>query len=389
MRSNSKTIMIVDDEPLNHDLMEQILKDSYEVVSSMSGETCLGQLKDITPAAILLDIMMPGIDGYEVCRSIKANSAWKEIPIIFVSADDSLESRLKGYEHGAEAYFIKPINKVKLLEKVTAVLDYQEAREQQLKNTEQANKVAMQAMTTSSDLGKVLRFVQSSFTAANYDVLSKMLFETIKLFDLQACIQIRTDSNVINISQDGMSSPLEASILHYACNKGRIIDSASKSIFNHRHISIMIKNMPLDNEIRYGNIKDNICYLLEGAEARIIALQSELQLKQKKTLLTQLIREANHTMENINNDLHVLRLEGAAIVEDMLEKITDLVPQLALQEAEENQLLTITETGVEQTMALYKRGIRVDERFIRLIEQLFHAIDDEDREETPIVKSYG
>lgn len=389
MNSKTKTIMIVDDETLNHDLMKRILEDSYGVVSVTSGESCLEQLEKSLPDVILLDIKMPGMDGYEVCKTIKSNSSWKEIPVIFISADDSLESQLNGYEHGAEAYFIKPINKEKLLDKVGEVLEYQDAREQQARHAEQAGKVAMQAMATSSDLGQVLRFMQSSFTAVDYDALSEMLFETIKNFDLEACIQIRTDIDTVSLCQAGMSSPLEASILHYARNKGRIVDSGSKSIFNNQHISIMVKNMPLDNEIRYGNIKDNICYLLEAAEARIISLQSELELKQKKILLTQLIREANHTMENINNDLHVLRLDGAAIVEDMMDKMTYLVPHLALKEDEENQLLEITEKGVANTMALYKKGIRVDERFVKLIEQLFAAIDEDNDEESPVEKSYG
>jgi len=377
MSKKSNTVMIVDDEPMNHALMERILEVDYDLVSANSGEECLKKLGDNIPDVILLDIMMPGLSGYDVCEIVKSDPELKGIPVIFVSADDTLEARLKGYEFGAEDYFIKPINKEKLLDKVRQVLDYQQAKKQQAKSAEQASQVAMQALTATSDLGVILRFLQNSFTAKDYDRLTELLFEAFRHLGLDACIQMRTETSVISVCDGGASSPLEESILQYARNKGRILDSDNKTIFNHQHITMMIKNMPLDDEIRYGNIKDNMCFLLDGAEARIIALQSELELQEKRDLLVHIIQNANQTMEKINVDLHQLRLDGATIVEDMMERMDELVPLLALKEDEEKALLQITEKGIEQTTALFSKGIRVDEKFVELIQQLYGVVHEE------------
>ena len=75
-------------------------------------------------------------------------------------------------------------------------------------------------------------------------------------------------------------------------------------------------------------------------------------------------------MKKFNEDLHQLRLNGATIVEDMMDEMNDLVPRLALDEHQENSLFAVTEKGVEETTRLFNNGIRVDTRFQELMEQL-------------------
>jgi len=107
------TILVVDDTPANIQVIALILKDDYRIKVATSGEQCLEQaLGKDKPDLILLDIMMPGMDGFEVCRILKSESATAKIPVIFVTGKQDIHDEQKGFELGAVDYIIKPIRPV-------------------------------------------------------------------------------------------------------------------------------------------------------------------------------------------------------------------------------------------------------------------------------------
>jgi response regulator RpfG family c-di-GMP phosphodiesterase len=111
-------ILIVDDCPINVRILEELLGEDYELDSALDGEECLAKLLRFGPALILLDIMMPGIDGYEVCRRIKEGPLGGFTQVILVSGKASTTERLRGYEVGADDYVVKPFDHDELLAKV-------------------------------------------------------------------------------------------------------------------------------------------------------------------------------------------------------------------------------------------------------------------------------
>ncbi|QTN26181.1 diguanylate cyclase [Rhodoferax sp. AJA081-3] len=106
------TVLVVDDTPANLSLMSSLLKDTYKVKVANGGERALEIAQsDTPPDLILLDIMMPGLDGYEVCRRLKAQESTKDIPIIFITAMADVENESMGFALGAVDYISKPFNK--------------------------------------------------------------------------------------------------------------------------------------------------------------------------------------------------------------------------------------------------------------------------------------
>ena len=105
------TILVVDDTPDNLTLMQALLKDLYKVKGANNGERALKIASaENPPDLILLDIMMPGIDGYEVCRQLKVNPATRDIPVIFLTAKTEVEDEKRGFELGAVDYITKPVS---------------------------------------------------------------------------------------------------------------------------------------------------------------------------------------------------------------------------------------------------------------------------------------
>jgi len=104
-------ILVVDDDELICDLVSETLNfEGYAVEAAYSGEQALKRLETSKPDLILLDIMMSGIDGFEVCRRVLNNDTTRSIPIIFLTAKGQFEDELRGYEEGAFDYITKPFH---------------------------------------------------------------------------------------------------------------------------------------------------------------------------------------------------------------------------------------------------------------------------------------
>ncbi len=115
-------ILIVDDEPRNIRIIKRALEKKYSLEVAENGEQALGKMKESEIALVLLDIMMPGIDGYEVCTTIKNDPNYKCVKVILVSGKAMVEERLKGYEVGADDYVTKPFVREELEAKVEVFL---------------------------------------------------------------------------------------------------------------------------------------------------------------------------------------------------------------------------------------------------------------------------
>jgi two-component system, sensor histidine kinase and response regulator len=120
---SSYSILIVDDEPDNFDVIEALLpSESYQLHYANCGENALSLLEKFDPDVILLDVMMPGLDGFEVCKRIKLMSQWQAIPIIMVTALSSKEDLARCLAAGADDFITKPVNGLELRARVNSML---------------------------------------------------------------------------------------------------------------------------------------------------------------------------------------------------------------------------------------------------------------------------
>jgi len=114
---------VVDDIPVNIQLMQTYLSSvGYETIFARNGEEALIQVKDHQPDLLLLDVMMPKMDGFETCRLLKSNQETRYIPVIMVTALNEIEDKIKGIEAGADDFITKPFNKLELLARVKSLL---------------------------------------------------------------------------------------------------------------------------------------------------------------------------------------------------------------------------------------------------------------------------
>ena len=159
--NNPPRILIVDDEPFNVDYLEQELADfGYELLTAANGEEALEKIRTGDPDLVLLDIMMPIMDGFTVLGQAKADAAIRNIPIIIISANNDLQSVVKGLQKGAEDYLPKPFEPTILYARISASLDRKRLRDQE--------QVYLQSLENELNIA---RNIQQEFLPAELPVL--------------------------------------------------------------------------------------------------------------------------------------------------------------------------------------------------------------------------
>ncbi|MBN2702479.1 MAG: response regulator transcription factor [Methylothermaceae bacterium] len=122
-RESAETVMIVDDAPANLAYLSDALEDAgYRVLVATDGSQALEQLRLVSPDLLLLDVVMPGMDGFETCRRLKSHPATKTLPILFMTALSELDDLLRGFGEGAVDYLVKPVRHQEVLARVAAQL---------------------------------------------------------------------------------------------------------------------------------------------------------------------------------------------------------------------------------------------------------------------------
>ena len=137
--SAGATILIVDDEPFNVDYLEQELEDlGYQTVSAANGQEALDRVAADPPDLILLDVMMPILDGFTTCTRLKESDDTRFIPVIIMTALDAMEDRIRGIEAGADDFLTKPVDPRELIARIQTALKLKQAMDRKLAEVSRA-----------------------------------------------------------------------------------------------------------------------------------------------------------------------------------------------------------------------------------------------------------
>ncbi|WP_440952244.1 response regulator [Methanococcoides sp. FTZ1] len=140
MTGNLPKILVVDDEIDNLEMMEGYLSNEYEIATVSTGKEALEKVPQFQPDVILLDILMPVMDGFQTCKILKTSEETKFTPIILVTALSGKEDRIKGIEAGADEFLTKPFNALELRSQIRSLLKLKQQHDLLLEERDTAQK---------------------------------------------------------------------------------------------------------------------------------------------------------------------------------------------------------------------------------------------------------
>jgi len=200
-------ILIVDDTPMNIDLLEGILTPAgYIVDSAQSGEEALDKVVKVAPDLILLDVMMPKMNGYEVCRRIRANKALPYIPVIYITASENEQKNIiEGLDAGGDDYIRKPFDRAELLARIISSLRVKALYEELAKT-----KAELSRYVSLSTLKMVESKVAGQAASLNYNKYLTVLFSDIRGFTrISADMEPEDVFNNLNVNIGKQLSAIE------------------------------------------------------------------------------------------------------------------------------------------------------------------------------------
>ena len=363
-------LFVVEDDPLLQQAIVCVAEEAGEIECFGSAEACQARLATQMPDLLLLDIGLPGMDGYAFCKLLKEDAATRALPVIFISGHDSIEERLAGYDAGAEDFIVKPFAPPELLRKVRVALQLHAERralEEQLSSAEQLTSLALASM---DEAGIVLQFTGKLIGWESGAEIAEGLLELARRLGVSAAVQVRLGSSKLTQSAQGRDLPLEVSILDHLQTKERIFEFGNRGVYNFDHVTIMISDMPLAEPDVCGRIRDNLAIAAQGADARLAALESQEARARSQQGLINTLNALKHTLMQFReaHEAHRLRTSGLAfeLEEDMAKSFV----HLGLTTGQERELEELIGSRIGELTQIVDQGEELQGILTRLLREL-------------------
>lgn len=348
-----QSILVVDDEQLNVTILEELLEDEgYRIIPAYDGETAIKLFAEASPDLVLLDVMMPGIDGYETCRRIRKSESG-DTPIIFLSAKAYLDDKLKGYEAGGDDYITKPFTNEELLIKVRLILDKSATMNQLKTSSTEATSLAYQLMDTSAKVGVICRFIGESQRCRDVPSLCALFIKTARdEFGLNGAIRVVTQGKSYLHSDDGVVHTLDKEILESCQPKDRITQFGNnRALFSWGDFSLLVRNLSGD--------VDTIAILLDGFSNSLNAIQARTEML--------------HLVAQFHEQNQKLEEQAMALLDSLSDDLRDVFATTGsssnLSEEEEEALVGVVDRTSDRLHNLLAEGDRMKDQLTAALQQ--------------------
>ena len=363
-------VLLVDDDDFSIAPINQLLQQSCDTLCVNSGEDALANFDTFKPDVVLLDIDMPGLNGYDTCRQLRArdNVAAADQPaVIFISSHDTLEERLHAYDCGGDDFINKPAIPDEVLRKVQAVVKV--LRNQQRLKTEQQStyKALMDVLTDLGEHGLVIHALRSSLACQSMAELAALVIEVFGNYGLTAHVQLRPPGECLTFVNEGCVTPLEESVFAHVKNLERIFQFRRQLIINFPHVSILVRNMPIEDSDRCGRLRDYLAMIGEGCEQGAQALIRTAQIEQRTHQLQATAIAVERAMLALRQQYQQQKQQTMEIMQGLNERLVQQIFLMGLSEHQEQQIEELFDVEIDKLLDLFHRGLDFDAQFNDLI----------------------
>ncbi len=224
-------------------------------------------------------------------------------------------------------------------------------------------------MSSSSDMGLALQFVDCSIKINSRAELAHLLLETLRTLELKACIRLSDDGIAEWYQLHGAPSPLEKELIEMLASKDRIFSFEQRTQFNFNRINLLVKNMPIDEENKYGRIKELIPFLLESANARLQSISDSKTLADHEKMKIA-VSEVNKLLAEQKDTIAKGQDLFAEILNDMIKVLEEKIPFMGLDDEQEQFLMALIESKVGEAGDAADTSQKTNETFQKITETL-------------------
>jgi CheY-like chemotaxis protein len=296
-----------------------------------------------------------------------SNDEQRRPPVFFMVNNGAEPDCMRAFSAGADDYVHLPITPEALaarLKRAKVQLHDSINIRQQLSSS---STIAFQSMSMNAELGRILQFMEASFSSKTFAEVAALTLKVLNELGLNASLGVFHDGGLEYFCDDGIKRPIEQEVIENSRHLGRISDFGARTILNYPSFGLLIRNMPLDDPLRYGILKDHICYLGNGLDARCVAMITErsaneraIRIQATASVLQQMIAEMEHAKLEVTRS-STQELQG------MLDNLQFGFSNLSLTGSEENVLVNLLTESGDRIHALFKSAAEQDQLFQMLL----------------------
>lgn len=374
--SLKSTVLIVDDDKFIQKFISKTLASEFTTHCASNAEEGLQHVASLNPDIILLDIEMPGMNGYEACDALKQHSETKDIPVIFLSSKTEIREKMLGYEVGGVDFISKPCEQEELVAKLKIYTGQRTSSRELERKVENASKTALSAMTGNSELGQVIQFMEGIHETSTFQALAAHFFQLTSTLSLNSCLLFCTAEGDMFFSSTGSTSAIEKDLIPGLHKMGkRFHDFGSRTQINYPRVALLIKNMPVKNREKYGRIKDLLPAALSAMDAKIKSLDAERALVKQSNSLQLTLSNVNDTLTTLADSMSSNQDEIIQIMKEMLVELEQHLPRMGLEEDQESYLITRIDKAINNSLNVNERSNEIKSSY-KTISRLLHHVSD-------------
>lgn len=289
-------------------------------------------------------------------------------PVVFFGARDCC---LQAYQQGGfdfvlQSPAISDELPVRIRHAVEGFAQFHEL-DQRMRNSQS---VAMQAMSLNAELGAILHCLEQCFNCCDIVELSHATFSCLRDMGLSSCMSFYLYRQVNFYSDDDSFRPIDQQVITQTRGSKRIVDHEHCSLYHYEHISVLIRDMPLHDPVRYGILKDHICLLLNGVEARAAAIETQLIAESRARRSGATARVIQDIIVDMDAQKRRFTNHSSDFLETLLLDLRAEFSQLSLSEKEERRLNQLVERTSTRMAELFKDSEDADKTFCHILANL-------------------
>ena len=335
------TLLSVDDDKFIQSVITSSLESEYNIITASTGQEGVALAKREQPDIILLDVEMPGMNGYEVCDLLKHDDDTRAIPVIFLSSLSNLRSRMLGYEAGGADFLVKPFEEPEIKAKINNLIGLTASNAVLKEQATSASDAAYTAMKGSSELGLAIHFVEHIFACHDIESIAKRFFSSSQQLGLQTNLMFVMAGKRSYFKDSGKACPpLEQDVMSTIFDRGqRIVDFGARTQISYPHVSVLIKNMPLSDMDAYGRFKDLMPAMLGAADAKLKTMEVSEAITGQTVQLAEAFAHVRSTLSKVGEQLDENQSKVVHLLSGVLNELEEKIPLMGLEDDQERYLI--------------------------------------------------
>lgn len=360
-----QSIAIISKDETDNELLNCLLAEQFNLIFLHTLDEVEQHFQQEPSDLFILNATDSQEETLALLKKLKTTAAGKKTPYILLLANNALDLKIQAYEIGVNEFLNKPFDIYDFNIRLSNILEIRDNLRLVQTQSEKASQTALLAMETSSELGVIMRYTDTINSIHDLNELGQALLNTCRAIGIKCSYQFRALDETI--TQGNPLGSFDEQLINEFKTRGNILDFGSRSVFNKPLVSILAKNMPNNDPLKYGRLKDHFQLIMSATDNKlgIINTHRRLQKQQNASTLT-IIQNSHSALSNVSLEFAKLSEHIDSTMSWLKMELQHKLIALNLSEEQEQALMDMVDDTMERLALAYNSGVEIDNQVTQI-----------------------